>query len=95
MNKILAKRLNIFVIVYLDDIFIYTKDSKQANINAVCWIPDILQKHGLFANLKKCCFNKDKMHFLSYMVSAQSIRIKDERIELVKNWPKSKSVQDI
>ena len=35
MNKILAKRLNIFVIVYLDNIFIYTKDLDQAHVNTV------------------------------------------------------------
>ena len=35
INKILAKKLNIFVIVYLDDIFIYTKDLGQVHVNAV------------------------------------------------------------
>ena len=35
INKILAKKLNIFVIVYLNDIFIYTKNLGQAHVNAV------------------------------------------------------------
>ena len=35
INKILAKELNIFVIVYLNNIFIYTKDLSQAHVNAV------------------------------------------------------------
>ena len=35
VNKILAKKLNIFVIVYLDDIFIYTKDPEKAHVKAV------------------------------------------------------------
>ena len=38
INKILAKKLDIFVIVYLDDIFIYTKDPGQAHVNAVQWV---------------------------------------------------------
>ena len=54
INKILAKKLNIFVIVYLDDIFIYTKDPSQAHINAIWWILKELRKYGFFANLKKC-----------------------------------------
>ena len=54
INKILAKKLNIFVIIYLDDIFIYTKDPSQAHVNAVWWILEKLKKHGLFANFKKC-----------------------------------------
>lgn len=36
IKKILAKKLNMFVIAYLNDIFIYIKDLRQANINAVC-----------------------------------------------------------
>ena len=36
INKILAKKLDIFIIVYLDDILIYTKDASQAHVNAVC-----------------------------------------------------------
>ena len=35
INKILAKKLNLFVIVYLDDIFIYTKDKGQSHVEAV------------------------------------------------------------
>ena len=35
INKILAKKLDIFVIVYLNDIFLYTKDPGQANVNGV------------------------------------------------------------
>ena len=35
INKILAKKLDIFVIVYLDNIFIYTEDQDQAHVNAV------------------------------------------------------------
>lgn len=38
INKILVKKLNIFIIVYLDDIFIYIKDLEQNYINTVFWI---------------------------------------------------------
>ena len=54
-----------------------------------------LKKHGLFANLKKCCFDKDEVRFLDYVVSAQGVRIEDEQIEVVKNWAEPKSMRDI
>lgn len=54
INKILNKKFNIFVIVYLDDIFVYTKDSWQTYIDAICWVLNILQKYSSFANLSKC-----------------------------------------
>ena len=57
VNKILAEKLDVFVIVYLDDILIYTKDTSQGHVEAVWWVFEELQKHGLFANLKKCRFH--------------------------------------
>ena len=95
INKILAKKLNIFIIVYLDDIFIYTKYQEQDHVEAVRWVLDILRKNGLFANLKKCWFHKNKVQFLGYVVSNQGIQIEDERIEVIKNWLELKSVRDI
>ena len=85
INKILAKKLDIFVIVYLDDIFIYTKDQGQAHVDALQWILKELKKNGLFANLKKCRFHKNKIRFLKYVVSAQGVRMKEQRIDVVKN----------
>ena len=56
----LAKKLDIFVIVYLNDIFIYTKDPSQAHIDAVWWIFEELRRNGLFANLKNVISTKMK-----------------------------------
>ena len=70
INKILAKKLNIFVIVYLDDILIYTKDPGQGHVEVVKCALEVLQKHGLFTNLKKCQFHNDKVYFLGYIVLA-------------------------
>ena len=95
INKILAEKLDIFVIVYLDDILIYTEDPGQGHVEAVRWVLDVLRRHGLFANLKKCRFHKDEVRFLGYIVSAQGVRMEDERIEAVKNWPEPTSVRDI
>ena len=92
INKILAKKLNIFIIIYLDNILIYTEDPSQEYVETVWWVLDILRKNGLFANLKKCWFYKDEMWFLKYVVSSQNIWIEDKRIEKVKNWPEPKLV---
>ena len=70
INKILAKKLNFFVIVYLDGIFIYTKHQGQGHIKTVRWVLDLLRKHKLIANLKKCQFHKDKICFLGYVILA-------------------------
>ena len=95
INNILTEKLDVFIIVYLDDILIYIEDPGQPHIEAICWVLDQLQKYSLFANLKKCRFHQDKIRFLGYIVSFKSISIEAKRIEVVKEWPEPKSVWDI
>ena len=68
VNKILAEKLDVFVIVYLDDILIYTKDAGQGHVEAVWWVLGEFRKHGLFANLKKCRFHQEEVCFLGYVI---------------------------
>ena len=84
INKILAEKLDIFVIVYLDDILIYTEDDGDGHVAAVRWVLEQLRKFSLYANLKKCRFHQDEFRFLGYVVSLKSIRMKDDRIEAIK-----------
>ena len=71
VNKILAEKLDVFVIVYLDDILISTKDPGRSHVEAVRWVLKNPRKYGLFANLKKCRFHQDEVRFLDYVVSTQ------------------------
>ena len=74
----MAKKLDIFIIVYLDNISIYIENPGQGYIKAVRWVLDVLKRHGLFANLKKCWFYKDEDCFLGYIVLAQEVKMEDE-----------------
>ena len=84
INKILAEKLDIFVIVYLDDILIYTNDDRDRHVSAVWWVLEQLRKFSLFANLKKCWFHQEEVQFLGEVVSSKGIRMEDERIKAVK-----------
>lgn len=83
INEILAEKFNIFIIIYWDNILIYTKNIYQ-NYN--------LQRYSYFANFKKYCFLKNKVRFLGYVLSAQGVKIEDKKIEVVKNQPKPKLI---
>ena len=80
VNKILAEKLDIFVIVYLDDILIYTKDSGQPYVEALHWVLDQLRKYSLFANLKKYNFHHDEVCFLGYLISCKRISMEAKQI---------------
>ena len=84
VNKILAEKLDVFVIIYLDDILIYIKNPSQPHVEAVCWVLDQLRKYSFFANLKKCRFHQDEIHFLGYVVSSKGISMEAKKIEMVK-----------
>ena len=85
INKILAEKLYIFVIVYLDDIFIYTKDPEKTHVKAVWWVLEVLRKYGLYANLKKCRFHKNEVRLLDFVVFRDGIRMEEQRIDAVKS----------
>ena len=87
-NKILAKKVNSFVIVYINDILIYTEDDGDGHVGDVRWVLEQLRQFLLFANLKKCHFYQKEIWFLDYVLSLESIRMKAKRIEVVKQWPK-------
>ena len=80
----MAKKLDVFVIVYLDDILIYIEDPGQPHVEAICWVLDQLRKYSFFANLKKYCFHQDEICFLEYVVSSKGISMEVKKIEVVK-----------
>ena len=84
VNKILAEKRNFFVIVYLKDIFIYTKDPGKSHVKAVWWVLEVLRKYDLYENLKKCRFHQDKVRFLDFVISMDGIRIEEEKIDVIR-----------
>lgn len=84
INKIVSEKLDNSVIIYLDNILIYTKDPGELHMNVVRRILEKLQKYSFFVNLKKCCFHQNKVCFLRFVVSAQRINIKEKIIETIK-----------
>lgn len=85
VTKILAEKLDILVIVYSNDIMIYTEDPGQPRVEAVRWVLDQLWKQSLFANLKKYRYHQDEVVFLGCVVSFKGISMEAERIEALKD----------
>ncbi len=85
INKILAEKLDVFVVVYMNDILIYTKNPRQPHVEEVRWVSEQLRKYGFYANLKKCRFHEDEVRFLGFVVLAQGIKMKEEKSEAVRD----------
>lgn len=67
INKILAEKLDIFVIVNLDNILIYTDE--VIYINSIWWILNQLWMYSLYANQRKCQFYQESVRFIEYVIS--------------------------
>ena len=74
VNKILIERLNLIVIIYLNDIVIYFMNKKQ-HIKDVKWVLNRLREHKLYINMKKCKFFKNNIDFLEFVVSSKRIQM--------------------
>ena len=94
MNHALRAFIGRFVVVYFDDILVYSKNLDEY-INHLHCVLAVLRKEKLYANLKKCSFCMDKVVFFGYVVSMKGIEVYRENVKAIKEWPRPKSITDV
>ncbi|KAG7588696.1 Zinc finger CCHC-type [Arabidopsis suecica] len=94
MNGVFQEFLDEFVIIFIDDILVYSKDweSHQDHLRAVL---ERLRKHELFAKLSKCSFWQRSIGFLGHIVSDKGVSVDPEKIKSIKDWPRPKNATEI
>lgn len=94
MNHIFRPFLRKFVLVFFDDILVYSK-SIEAHISHLQHVFEQMRAHTLVAKLFKCCFGTSKVEYLGHFVSATSISIDPRKIQAIQDWPIPTSVKDL
>jgi hypothetical protein len=85
MNEVIHPFIGKLVVVYFDDILIYSK-SLNEHIEHLRVIFCVLREARLFANLEKCIFCTDRVTFLGYVVTPQGIEVDEAMIEAINSW---------
>jgi hypothetical protein len=94
MNHALRAFIGRFFVVYFDDILVYSKDLNE-HINHLQCVLDALRKEKVYANLNKCSFCMEKVVFLSYVISVKGIKVDEEKVKAMKEWPTPKSITEV
>src|SRR5882672_12240501 len=94
MNNILSDYLDIFCVVYLDNILIFSPNLND-HIKHVKEILTCLRKNNLFAKLEKYEFHKSSVEFLGYIVSSKGLKMDNNKINAIKDWPIPQNIKDI
>ena len=94
MNRVFHPYLDKSVVVFIDDILVYSKDTQEHEQHLKI-VLHILREKRLFAKLSKCDFWLKEVSFLGHIVSAEGIRVDPTKIEAIVSWKPPRNVTDV
>ena len=83
MNEVLRPFLGRFIVVYLDDILVYSR-SVEEHVNHLEQLFRTLREHRLFGKLEKCSFLLTEVYFLGFIVGRQGVQVDPTKVEAIK-----------
>nr|ABG66123.1 retrotransposon protein, putative, Ty3-gypsy subclass [Oryza sativa Japonica Group] len=94
MNKVFMEFLDKFVVVFIDDILIYSK-SEEEHEQHLRLVLEKLKEHQLYAKFSKCDFWLSEVKFLGHVITAQGVAVDPSNVESVTKWTPPKTVSQI
>ena len=94
MNRVFRPYVDQFVVVFIDDILMYSKDRENHDTH-LSVVLETLKKEQLYAILSKCEFWLKEVSFLGHIVSEEGIRVHPKKIEVVSEWKPLRNVTEV
>ncbi|MBW0530836.1 hypothetical protein O181_070551 [Austropuccinia psidii MF-1] len=86
VNDILKYLLYVYVVVYLDDIMVFSK-SEEEHVTHVSTVIYGLRANSLFAKASNCLFHVSSVEYLGYVVSSEGLKMDQAKVQQILNWP--------
>ena len=94
MNRVFQPYLDRFVIVFIDDILVYSGSSEEHSKHLRI-VLQTLRERQLYVKLSKCQFWLDRVAFLGHVISVEGVSVDPKKIEAVVNWKPPKNVSEV
>jgi hypothetical protein len=94
MNGVFGDYLDKFVIVFLDDILVYSRIEEEHEQH-LRMVLQVLREHQLYAKLRKCSFYQERIHYLGHITSKDGIAVDPEKIEAIREWSVPRNVTEV
>ena len=94
MIELLKRFLDKFVIVYLDDILIFSK-TKEEHLDNIRQVLQRLKEEKLLINLKKCSFMQEEIVYLGFVISADGLKMDPKKVKSILEWPTPKNQSEV
>jgi hypothetical protein len=94
MNHVFHPFLHHFVLVFFDDILIYSK-TWTTHLSHVDQVLHLLSQHQLFLKQSKCAFGASEVEYLGHIVGQDGVRVDPKKIEAMQDWPRPKTLKSL
>ena len=94
MNRLFHKQMHKFVVIYLDDILIFSKPPEE-HLSHLREVLSILRANNLYAKLSKCDLNMSQVLYLGHVVSREGLKVDPKKVAAVKDWPVPKDLHEL
>jgi len=94
MNKVFYDLLNFYIVIYFDDILVYSNNLKNHKKH----VKEVLRRlwgNKLYVSPTKCVFYQNRVEFLGFILGSDGLKMDKSKIQIIRDWPAPRRVKDV